>query len=128
MTTASFPCRAILTGILLFGVASCGPGAPVSDSRSNAVQLDGAQRFATGPIKTACTRQRERTVSVEKCGCVQAAADLTLSASEQKRSAEFFADPEKLQKMKLSDTPANERFWDVWAQFADTAEQMCNLS
>lgn len=127
MTMRVFPFRSVLAGAIALLVASCGPGAPVSDGRYTAAQLEGAHRFASGPIKTACTRQSQRTVSYEKCGCVQAAADLTLSASQQKRSAEFFADPEKLQKMKLSDSPANERFWTVWAQFAQTAEEMCNL-
>ena len=37
----------------------------------------------------------------------------------------FFAEPEVLQRIKLSDTVEAERFWASWAAFAETAEQLC---
>jgi hypothetical protein len=89
------------------------------------VSLNGAVQFASGPIHTACTRQGRRGASSARCGCVQAAANLTLTPGEQRIGARYFEDPELLQKMKLSDTPQNERFWDTWARFAETAETLC---
>ena len=50
---------------------------------------------------------------------------MTLSADQQRQGADFFNDPEVLQRMKLSDSAANERFWDNWASFAETAETLC---
>lgn len=87
--------------------------------------LENAPRFANGPIATACLIHDRRAANQTRCGCVQAAADLTLSQSEQQRAVRFFAEPELLQTIKQSDTPTNELFWDVWANFADTAEQLC---
>lgn len=87
--------------------------------------LTNAPQFATGPISTACIIHDRRAATQARCGCVQAAANLTLSQSEQQRAVRFFAEPELLQAIKASDTPVNERFWDVWDNFADTAEQLC---
>ena len=50
---------------------------------------------------------------------------MTLSAAQQRAGARFFNDPEVLQRMKLSDTPANERVWDKWERVAETAETLC---
>jgi hypothetical protein len=109
-------------------LAACGGGNRSQPSPGNdlpSVDTDGVARFASGPILTACTRQPINAATRARCGCVQAAANLTLSASDQQRGARFFEDPEVLQAMKLSDTPANERFWDRWERFAETAESMC---
>lgn len=121
-------CGLPLAGLLLLSLSACGPSQPRSGSGQAAVQFENAPRFASGPISTACSNQTRKRVSAEKCGCVQAAANLTLSPSDQRRAAGFFNEPEQLQKVKLSDTPANEEFWSVWARFADTAENMCDLS
>jgi hypothetical protein len=48
-----------------------------------------------------------------------------LSRSDQLKAVGFFEQPELLQRIKLSDTPENERFWYAWARFAETAERMC---
>lgn len=89
------------------------------------LELATATRFAQGPVSTACRTHNRQSADASRCGCIQAAADLTLSQSQQKRGARFFADPELLQQMKLSDTPQDERFWDTWARFAETAELLC---
>lgn len=110
-------------------LAACGDGAP----RSAAPPPDippaeigtSTPRFADGPIANACLQQDRRGASQARCGCVQAAADLTMSQSVQQRSVRFFNEPELLQAMKLSDTPENERYWAIWASFAETAEQLC---
>lgn len=115
-----------LAGAVMLGLAACGGGgANTQPNTLTPVTLEGAQRFATGPIGAACNVHNRRTASKARCGCVQAAANLTLSQSEQQRSARFFAEPELLQQVKLSDSPASERFWYAWAAFAETAETLC---
>lgn len=89
------------------------------------IDLQGANRFAEGPINTACTIHYRRTGKAQKCGCIQAAANRTLSQAQQQRAVRFFAEPELLQRIKLSDTPPDERFWEDWARFAETAEALC---
>jgi hypothetical protein len=121
-------CRSGLTLLLLAGLAACGGGTPRGDTsplRLQQVSTDGVARFASGPIQTACRAQPRGNASIAKCGCVQAAADLTLSRDEQKQGARFFQNPELLQQMKLSDTPKNERLWYTWERFAQTAETLC---
>ncbi|MEP0661201.1 MAG: hypothetical protein ABJC87_18335 [Roseobacter sp.] len=72
--------------------------------------------------------QNLRRASLGTCGCLQVAANRTLNAADQKRGARMFGNPERVQAMKLSDSRENERFWGVWAAFADTAEKMCSTS
>ena len=112
----------------VLGLAACDGGAQDMSTRATVpaqLELATAARFAQGPVGKACLTYNRQSADTNRCGCIQAAADLTLSQSEQKRAARFFADPELLQKMKLSDTPRDERFWDTWANFADTAELLC---
>jgi hypothetical protein len=87
--------------------------------------LDAAPRFAEGPVGTACLIHNRGTADAQKCGCIQAAANLTLNQAEQQRATRFFAEPEVLQRIKLSDTAEAERFWASWASFAETAERLC---
>lgn len=109
-------------------LASCTGEPPASRSINPdlpAVDISSAPRFAQGPLATACNIHNRRTANAEQCGCIQAAANLTLSQAEQQRAVRFFSEPELLQSVKLSDTPENERFWYRWARFAETAERMC---
>ncbi|MGD9293941.1 MAG: hypothetical protein PVI41_03580 [Roseobacter sp.] len=117
-------CAAVLTAAL----SACGSTPPSGPARGDLgpVSIEGAPRFAQGPISTACTLSNRGGVSTQKCGCIQAAANLTLSREQQQRSTRFFSEPELLQSVKLSDTPANEKFWYDWARFAETAEALCS--
>ena len=115
--------------VVVLGVAACGGGAPdrsPTGAALDTVDLTSAPRFAQGHVSTACKIHNRETATARQCSCIQAAADLTLSQSEQQRAVRFFAEPELLQQIKLSDTPQNERFWYTWARFAETAEQLCN--
>jgi len=118
--------RAALLALAVGTLVACAGSPPLSKTRSGApATLVPVQKFAQGPISTACNANNRRSANRQTCGCIQAAANLTLAPGQQRRGAKFFDDPEVLQSMKLSDTPANERFWDDWARFADTAEAMC---
>lgn len=86
---------------------------------------EGAVPFAEGAIGNACLVHRRTGATRSRCGCIQAAADLTLSQSEQQRGTAYFSDPGQLQDVRQSDSPANERFWQAWTRFAETAEALC---
>ncbi len=121
--------QAAAAAFAMLALSACGSGGSAPAARTASpvapVELASVPRFAQGPVGTACTIHNRKRANAQRCGCIQAAADLTLSQSQQQRAVRFFAEPELLQQMKLSDTPANERFWDAWAQFAETAELMC---
>ena len=81
--------------------------------------------FATGPIHDACLIDARKSASPARCGCVQAVADQQLSASDQRRGAGYFKDPAKLQDVRQSDNPGNERFWKAWKAYGETAAALC---
>lgn len=113
----------------LVTLAACGSEPPASQNlpgTAATLQLVAGATTAQGPIGAACNTYNRKTANAQRCGCIQAAADLTLSKSDQQKATRFFAEPELLQAIKLSDTPKNERFWYTWARFAETAEQMCS--
>jgi len=117
-----------ILAVALLGLTACGGGTretPAPDVTTAQIDLASAPRFAQGPVGTACKIHNRDVATARVCGCIQAAADMTLSQSQQQRAVRFFAEPELLQQMKLSDTPANERFWKSWARFAETAELLC---
>lgn len=122
------PVRLAVILLLVGSFSGCG-GARNQGSGSfnttEAVSLEGVAKFANGPIGNACNLHNRRAANNARCGCIQAAANLTLSQEEQMRAVRFFGEPELLQAIKLSDTPTNERFWYAWARFADTAEDLC---
>lgn len=116
----------LASGLLLAACASTPQPTRSVNPNLPDVDTSSAPRFAQGPIAAACTVHNRRNANAERCGCIQAAANLTLSQAEQQRAVRFFAEPELLQTIKLSDTPANEEFWYRWERFAETAERMCN--
>lgn len=70
-------------------VAGCG-GSPYASQnaayRGTSLAAPSAL-YATGPIKTACEAAGRKQASRAKCGCVQAVADMELSAADQRRGA-----------------------------------------
>ena len=112
----------VVTGIAvcaLVALAACGKGAP-KGSLSTMSQIR-----STGPIASACLRSGQRAASGPLCGCVQAAANLSLTPSEQKRGAAWFTNPHEAQEVRQSDRRGDERMWQRWKAFVDTAEAMC---
>ncbi|WP_299673862.1 hypothetical protein [uncultured Roseobacter sp.] len=110
-------------------LAACGGGnAPQQTAALSPPPLpvaDGTPQFASGPIGTACLVHRRPGATRERCGCIQAAANQTLTPAQQKRSVRFFSEPGQLQDVRQSDAPGNERFWTAWKRFAETAETFC---
>lgn len=81
--------------------------------------------FATGPIQQACQAASRKAASRARCGCVQAVADQSLSASDQRRGARYFKNPGALQEVRQSDNAGNERFWKAWKAYGQTAAALC---
>jgi len=105
--------RWILAAAALVALTSCG---------SSGSRVIGS---ASGPIGSACVAAGRSSASGALCSCVQAAANQTLGASDQARAAEFFADPEKAQSTRMSDSSVTEAFWERYRNFVSMAEAMC---
>ncbi len=77
-----------------------------------------------GPIERACMAS-DRGGSRSLCGCIQQAADATLSGSDQRRAAKFFKDPEAAHMTWVSQSSSDDAFWDRYKSFGQTAEASC---
>ena len=103
-------------------LSACGSGS----SSSNAGRSSGsAALFATGPIYTACQNAGRKQASRQRCGCVQAVANRSLNADDQRRGAAFFSDPQKAQNVRQSSSNRDERFWTKWKAYSGQAERLC---
>ena len=85
----------------------------------------GAMPIASGPLSNACMASDRRARSRALCGCIQAAADQTLSRSEQRRAVAFYKDPHSAQEIRQSDRERDERFWKAYRAYGDRAERLC---
>lgn len=84
----------------------------------------------TGPadaaaIKRACLAS-ERKANPRLCACIQAAADRTLTRSDQRLAASFFRDPDRAQEIRQSNRRSDEVFWKRYRAFGQTAEAFCS--
>ena len=80
---------------------------------------------AAGPIQSACLRSDRPGATRAMCGCIQEAADQTLSNSDQRRAAAFVKDPDKAHKVWLSKSDRDDEFWERYKNFGATAEAFC---
>lgn len=76
-------------------------------------------------IEQACVKSKRQGATRSLCGCIQDAADLTLTGSEQVKVAAFFKDPHKAQELRQSDKKRDETFWGHYKQFGRTASKFC---
>ncbi|WP_238382461.1 hypothetical protein [Tabrizicola thermarum] len=79
---------------------------------------------AAGPIERACMAS-DRGGNRSLCGCIQQAADMTLSGGDQKRAAKFFKDPEAAHATWVSQSKSDDAFWERYKSFGQTAEAYC---
>jgi hypothetical protein len=77
-----------------------------------------------GPIERACMAS-DRGGNRALCGCIQQAADMTLSGGDQRRAAKFFKDPERAHQTWISQRASDDAFWDRYKEFGKTAEATC---
>ncbi|MCV2882923.1 hypothetical protein [Actibacterium sp. XHP0104] len=90
-----------------------------------AIAVLGATGAYAGTIESACLKS-DRKASRQLCGCIQEAADLTLTGRDQKVAAAFFRDPHKAQETRQSDRRSDESFWQRYKEFGTTAEVFCS--
>ena len=76
-------------------------------------------------IERACLNSERAQGNRALCGCIQDAANLTLTARDQRRAATFFADPHRAQEVRQSDSRSDEAFWQRYRNFGRTAETFC---
>ncbi|MDQ2089974.1 hypothetical protein [Marimonas arenosa] len=95
-------------------------GVPVAGTAAAQVM-----RLATGPISRACVGSDRKARSQERCGCIQAVANDTLSPADQRLAVSFYTDPHRAQEIRQSDNPGHERFWQTYKDYARTAAAVC---
>lgn len=113
--------RVTFLGLAVF-LAGCG-GGPRDPDRVVTMR---ATPVAYGPISKACLQSGREGRSRELCGCIQAAADKTLSSSQQRRSIAFYSNPHLAQEIRQSDRPVDEQFWEAYVNYGRLAEQLCS--
>lgn len=79
---------------------------------------------SAGPIEKACMAS-DRGANRSLCGCIQQAADMTLSGGDQRRAAKFFKDPEAAHATWISQSASDDAFWERYKSFGQTAEAYC---
>lgn len=79
-----------------------------------------------GVIESACMASDRAGKSRALCGCIQQAADVTLTTSDQRMAARFFKDPQKAQDIRQSSNRAHEMFWEKYKNFGAMAAAYCS--
>ncbi|KEJ89681.1 hypothetical protein Z948_936 [Sulfitobacter donghicola DSW-25 = KCTC 12864 = JCM 14565] len=113
----------VMALLALSTLAACGGGATNYTSRG---AFTPTQLYATGPLQKACLAQGRKAASSQRCGCIQAVANQTLSSAQQRRGAKAFRDPHKLQVWRQSDRASDNAFWDTWKAFGQSASSVCS--
>jgi len=108
--------RVLLFTLIIFALAACGGR---SYRASQGVEV------ARGPISEACLSSGRSSASRALCGCIQGVANAELNASDQRRGAGFFGNPERAHAVRLDDSPSADAFWARWTGFASRAENVC---
>lgn len=80
---------------------------------------------ASGPIGSACVRADRDAANPALCSCIQRVANQSLSTADQRRAADFFANPDKAEQVRRSDATRDDQFWDRYRAFASRAEAVC---
>lgn len=117
--------QVIIFGLIL-ALAGCGGVHRFEGGRTTtARQPSRPVEMATGPINSACLSSDREARSRELCGCVQAVANRTLSAAQQRVAVTFYADPHSAQEIRQSDRASHERFWEAYKVYGEEAEKTC---
>lgn len=87
--------------------------------------LAGCGGDSRGPVARACNASDRQAANPQACACIQRVASQSLSGADQRRGARFFGDPDRAQDVRLSDTAANDAFWQRWTDFGARVEATC---
>lgn len=78
-----------------------------------------------GTISRACLKSDRNGATRSMCRCIQQVANQSLSRSDQKLAASFFADPHKAQEIRQSDSRSHEKFWLRYKDFGSVVSASC---
>lgn len=78
-----------------------------------------------GEIDRACRMANRDAATPQLCSCIQKVADASLSRSERRKVAKWFADPHQAQVVRQSDKRRDEELWKRYKAFGEKAEQVC---
>ncbi|MEL6168249.1 MAG: hypothetical protein AAFR35_06135 [Pseudomonadota bacterium] len=78
-----------------------------------------------GAIERACLGSDRAAGNRALCDCIQDAANLTLSGTDQQLAASFFKDPHRAQEIRQSSRRTHEVFWERYVEFGAMAETFC---
>ncbi len=78
-----------------------------------------------GPIERACMASDRAKGNRPLCRCIQQAANATLSGADQRRASRFFKDPDAAHATWISQSKADDAFWERYKSFGRTAEAYC---
>lgn len=84
-----------------------------------------ATTASAGPIERACNQSDRKAATRSLCDCIQQAADMTMSNSDQRRAVGFFKNPDKAHKTWMSKTRSDDAFWDRYKSFEAQATALC---
>lgn len=99
---------------ILFGTACAGLALMMMASVASA-----------GPIESACLKSKRQAANRSLCSCIQQVADVTLKGSDQRLAASFFKDPDRAQKVRMSQSQRDDEFWQRYKNFGQQAAQSC---
>lgn len=77
-------------------------------------------------IELACKASNLEAASNALCLCIQKAADSELTLEDQRLAAKFFKKPDLAQKVRQSDDPRKEQFWERYTTFMEHATEVCS--
>ncbi|HHS89043.1 MAG TPA: hypothetical protein ENJ26_01590 [Rhodobacteraceae bacterium] len=90
-----------------------------------AVLVASAPLVQAQQIENACLRSDRDAKSRALCGCIQQAADLTLTKPDQRLAASFYRDIDKLQEIRGSRRSTHVQFWRRYMQYVEAARAFC---
>ncbi len=76
-------------------------------------------------IERACLQSDRAGTNRAVCGCIQDAANLTLTSKDQRLAATFFRNPDRAQEIRQSSQRGHTTFWQRYRNFGQTAELFC---
>ncbi len=80
---------------------------------------------ASGTINRACRASDRPAASRELCGCIQRVANKSLSRTERRKVAKWFADPHQAQQIRMSDRSSDEQLWLRYKAFGQKVRATC---
>lgn len=84
-----------------------------------------ASAASAGAIERACNGSGRDAANRAVCACIGSVADQSLSATDQRRAAKFFSNPDRAQETRVSDSSRDEAFWQRYVAFGRQAEAYC---